>query len=86
MSADFDLAEFAVVLEPDEPLHFARRTLYACMTALADALSVRRRRKRRWSSNGRTRSASISVWSAVAEWLGRPMPTRTSHRRGWCSA
>ena len=36
----FDLAEFAVVLEPDEPLHFARRTLYACMTALADALSV----------------------------------------------
>ncbi len=36
----FDLAEFAVVLEPDEPLRLARRTLYAGMTALADALSV----------------------------------------------
>ena len=36
----FDLAEFAVVLEPDEPLHVARRTLYAGMAALADALSV----------------------------------------------
>ena len=32
--------EFAVVLEPDEPLWQARRTLYAAMTALADALSV----------------------------------------------
>lgn len=36
----FDLAEFAVVLEPDEPLSQARRTLYAGMTALADAISV----------------------------------------------
>jgi len=34
----FDLAEFAVVLEPDEPLRTARRVLYAGMTALADAL------------------------------------------------
>ena len=34
----FDLAEFAVVLEPDEPLHSARRALYTGMTALADAL------------------------------------------------
>ncbi len=36
----FDLAEFAVVLEPDEPLSLARRSLYAGMVALADALSV----------------------------------------------
>jgi biotin-(acetyl-CoA carboxylase) ligase len=36
----FDLAEFAVVLEPDEPLAQARRTLYAGMTALADALTA----------------------------------------------
>lgn len=36
----FDLAEFAVVLEPDEPLHIARRTMYAGMSALADALTV----------------------------------------------
>lgn len=34
----FDLAEFAVVLEPDEPLCTARRVLYAGMTALTDAL------------------------------------------------
>jgi len=36
----FDLAEFAVVLEPEEPLRTARRTLYAGMCALADALAV----------------------------------------------
>src|SRR5262249_28029972 len=34
----FDLAEFAVVLEPEEPLRTARRTLYAGMSALGDAL------------------------------------------------
>jgi hypothetical protein len=36
----FDLVEFAVVLEPDEPLRTARRALYAGMVALADALAV----------------------------------------------
>lgn len=36
----FDLAEFALVLEPDEPLRTARRTFYACMAALADTLSA----------------------------------------------
>jgi biotin-(acetyl-CoA carboxylase) ligase len=36
----FDLVEFAVVLEPDEPLWKARRTFYAGMSALADALAV----------------------------------------------
>jgi biotin-(acetyl-CoA carboxylase) ligase len=36
----FDLAEFAVVLEPDEPLVKARRAFYAGMTALADALAA----------------------------------------------
>ncbi len=34
----FDLAEFAVVLEPDEPMRIARRALYAGLTALGDAL------------------------------------------------
>ncbi len=34
----FDLAEFAVVVEPDEPLIMARRVFYAGMAALADAL------------------------------------------------
>jgi len=36
----FDLAEFAVVLEPDEPLRTARRALYAGLVALADALAA----------------------------------------------
>jgi len=36
----FDLAEFAVVLEPDEPLRKARRVFYAGMAALADALAA----------------------------------------------
>jgi hypothetical protein len=36
----FDLAEFAVVLEPAEPLKTARRALYAGLAALADALAV----------------------------------------------
>jgi len=36
----FDLAEFAVVLEPDEPLASARRAFYACMVALGDALAA----------------------------------------------
>ena len=36
----FDLAEFAVVLEPEEPLRTARRTIYAGLAALADALAA----------------------------------------------
>jgi biotin-(acetyl-CoA carboxylase) ligase len=36
----FDLAEFAVVLEPEEPLRTARRALYAGMVALGDALAA----------------------------------------------
>lgn len=34
----FDFAEFAVVLEPEEPLTSARRAFYAGMVALSDAL------------------------------------------------
>jgi biotin-(acetyl-CoA carboxylase) ligase len=37
----FDLAEFAVVLEPEEPLASARRVFYVCMVALGDALAAR---------------------------------------------
>jgi hypothetical protein len=36
----FDLAEFAVVLEPEEPLRSARRALYTGLCALGDALSA----------------------------------------------
>jgi hypothetical protein len=34
----FDLVEFALVLEPDEPLKSARRTVYAGLSALLDAV------------------------------------------------
>ena len=36
----FDLAEFAVVLEPEETLRTARRALYAGLSALGDALAA----------------------------------------------
>lgn len=36
----FDLVEFALVLEPEEPLVSARRAIYAAMNALADTLAV----------------------------------------------
>jgi hypothetical protein len=36
----FDLAEFAVVLEPEEPLFTARRALYAGLAALTAALAA----------------------------------------------
>lgn len=36
----FELIEFAITLEPEEPLHIARKILFAGMNALADALSV----------------------------------------------
>src|SRR3712207_329195 len=36
----FDLIEFAVVLAPEEPLRSARRALYCCMNALADAVAA----------------------------------------------
>src|SRR5215203_5407476 len=36
----FDLTEFALVLEPEEPLAQARRAFFACMVALADAIGA----------------------------------------------
>jgi hypothetical protein len=36
----FDLAEFALVLEPEEPLHRARLAVYTGMCALGDALAA----------------------------------------------
>ncbi len=36
----YDLLEFAVVLEPDEPLVSARRAHFAAMSAMADALAA----------------------------------------------
>jgi len=71
----FDVAEFAVVLEPDEALASAWRALYAAMVALADALA-----------NGRTQSASTAGWSVADAWRGRMAPMRPCRRHGSCSA
>ena len=54
----FDLAEFAVVLEPEEPLRSARRAFYAGMAALADALTAYAPPESRSTSTGRTRFTS----------------------------
>ena len=83
----FDLAEFAVVLEPDEPLRTARRALYLGMAALIDALlSSCAAGKADRRSTGRMRSASTAGWSAAAGSPGRRARARTSRRTGWCSA
>src|SRR5262249_48710247 len=91
----FDLAEFAVVLEPEEPLETARRALYAGLNALADALAVhappapRPRCTLRPSgpspATGRTGCASMAGSSAGRVWRGRSAPMKTSRPRGWCS-
>ncbi|HKH00607.1 MAG TPA: biotin/lipoate--protein ligase family protein, partial [Bradyrhizobium sp.] len=36
----YDLVEFAVILEPDEPLFSARRAFFAGMNAVADAIAA----------------------------------------------
>ncbi len=82
----FDLAEFAVVLEPDEPLWQARRAFYAGMAALADALAVHAPPERPiafdWPDAIRVDGGLVGggrlAWPTA--------PTRTSRRPGWCSA
>jgi Biotin/lipoate A/B protein ligase family len=79
----FDLAEFAVVLEPDEPLWSARRLFYAGLLALRDALSAHAPPHRPigfgWPGalhiNGRTFGSARLAWPAASgeneppEWL-----------------
>jgi hypothetical protein len=83
----FDLAEFAVVLEPDEPLLKARRAFYAGMAALADALAVHAQPGNvyRHRLAGFTSRQSRPRRRAAGS-LGRTMPTKTKRRRGWYSA
>src|SRR5581483_2046818 len=74
----FDLAEFALVLEPEDKLGEARRV---------PTRSPRPRRRRPPStSSGRTRSTSTGDWSAAAGSPGRSERARTRCRRGWYSA
>ena len=79
----FDLSEFAVVLEPDEPLASARRAFHVCMVALYDALLVHAPPERpieiRWPDaifvdgglvgGGRLAWPAGTVESSVPDWL-----------------
>ncbi len=57
----FDLVEFAVVLEPEEPLRTARRAFYAGMVALAMRCWRMRRRSGRSPSPGPMPSMSMAA-------------------------
>ena len=77
----FDLVEFALVLEPDEPLQTARRTLYAGMNALADALAVHAPPEKpiRFDAG---RGPSMAGWSAGDASPGPSARLKTRRRRG----
>ena len=82
----FDLAEFAVVLEPEEPLRTARRAFYAGMAAMADALVDAR-------AAGEAGRVRLARRDPRQPWPGRRRTTRAgltgrriSRRSGWCSA
>ena len=83
----YDLVEFAVVLEPDEPLASARRAFFAGMNALADAISPHCPPEREvsfdWPDADQVRRRIIG--RRPARLAGRIAP-RTRFRRGWCSA
>ena len=72
----FDLAEFAVVLEPDEPLRTRAARALSGMVALADALLAHAPPESRSRSTGRTRSSSMAGWSAAAASRGRKVPQK----------
>ena len=60
----YDLVEFAVVLEPDEPLRSARRAFFAGMNALADAIAAHCPPEREVTFDWPTRSVSTRASSA----------------------
>jgi hypothetical protein len=90
------MAEFAIVLEPDEPLAQARRGFYAGMNALADALAARMPPEKPlafdWPDAIRIDGGLIGggrlAWPtgvaehAVPDWLGRRDPRHDRARGG----
>ena len=92
----FDLAEFAVVLEPDEPLAIARLVFYAGMVALGDALAARVPPEKpitiQWPDairidcglvgGGRFAWPDGSEETAIPEWLVFGAMIRTASARG----
>jgi len=92
----FDLAEFAVVLEPDEPLAIARLVFYAGMVALGDALAARAPPEKpitiQWPDGIRIECGLVGggrfAWpdgseeTAIPEWLVFGAMIRTASARG----
>jgi hypothetical protein len=72
----YDLVEFAVVLEPDEPLVSARRALFAGMNAAADAIAAHCPPERDVSFG----------WPDAIVFDGGRIAPRARFLRGWCSA
>jgi len=73
----FDFAEFAIVLEPEEELWSSRRSFYAGMTAIADALSALAPPETPitiewpdWLEVGAT--SSVTVFSGESLWEAEP--------------
>ena len=81
----FDLLEFAVVLEPEEPLESARRAVYAGMTALADAVAAYSQPEKPLDFGWPDACASTArCWGADAS-AGRTARPRTPRPTGSCS-
>src|SRR5471030_47192 len=82
----FDLAEFAVVLEPEEHLAQARKAFYAGMAGLADALSVHAQPETAITI-GWPDSILVNGGLVGGGRLRGPRAQRkTRRRRGWCLA
>jgi biotin/lipoate A/B protein ligase family protein len=77
----FDLAEFAVVLEPDEPLRTARRAIYTGICALGDALAANAPPEKPISFDWPDAIRATAGSSAARVSPGRREPTWTSRRR-----
>ena len=82
----YDLVEFAVVLEPDEPLRSARRAFFAGMNALADAIAAHRPPEREVTFDWPMRSVSMRDCSAAGGSAGRPNAPKTAYLNGSFSA
>ena len=79
----FDLAEFAVVVEPDEPLMKARRVFYAGMTALASALAALAQPNTAITIEWPDSLLSIRVSWAGVVWPGHKKSPKRKCHPGW---
>ena len=82
----FDLAEFAVVLEPDEPLRTARRASMPAWprSPMRSLVHAPPEKPIAFDWPDAIRVDGGLVGGARLAWPAAP--TRTSPRRGWCSA